>query len=100
MSNVLDLFKDNIEDVLVTQYKIDKIESRETDIKLKKEVLFKAFSKSDDSFDKTYFKSEIELLIVEEKELSVEKSGLQRLHKDLVRRVDILKQVSQENDQA
>ena len=99
MNYLLDLFSDIIEEAQTSQNVIDRIESREQDIKNKKAVLAKAYNKSNDPYDRGYFKSEIDKLYEEQERLKVTKSEKQELHKELARRVEIIKQSATEYEQ-
>jgi len=99
MSIVLGLFQENIDEVLATQLQIDRIELRETEINIQKKVLEKAYNKSHFYADSEFFKFEIEKLSGEEIDLREKKSRAQDLHKDLVRRVELIKQSTLEYEQ-
>lgn len=91
MSNyVKTLFQDLIDETLSAQHRIDEIELEESNIKIKKAVLQNAIDNSVNSSDRNYFISEYERLKDQEKELNNEKTQQQELHRDLIRRVDLV----------
>lgn len=94
MSSVLDLFQQMYDDCRYAQDEIDRIESREADLVIKKRILQQARDAATDKSDMQYFIDELQKLSEESNELSAQKLDYQTVHKILIRRINIIQKAS------
>lgn len=99
MSYVLGLFQEIIDECTNVQYEIQKLESQETDLKIKRQVLQKVVSISINESDIQYFTSEIQKITDEQKKVLQEKEKQQMLHRDLLRRISAIEMVVKQLEQ-